>query len=93
MSTGPWRDPLPTKGMKGLAEPELRDWVENLAPTNPQRRLIIKDLLRNANSDKMSLEDRQDCRKALDWIEASLVAERPTPIHRTLTLDELEDIH
>lgn len=93
MSAGPWHDPPAARGAKCLTERELRDWVENLAPSNPARRQILKDLLRNANSDKMSLEDRQDCRLALQWVEASLVAERPTPIHRTLTLDELEDIH
>jgi len=76
-----------------MPEPELRDWVENLAPTNPERQKLLKDLLRNANSDKMSMEDRQDTRKALTWVEADLVAERPTPIHRVLTLDELEEIH
>ena len=89
MSQGPWRDPAPS-GKANLTEAELRSWVENLAPTNPARRQILKDLLRNANSDKMSLEDRQDCRKALEWVESDMVAERPTPIHRTLTLDELE---
>lgn len=92
MSQGPWRDPAPSD-KTNLTEVELRTWVEQLAPKNADRRAILKDLLRNANSDHMSLEDRQDCRRALDWVEAEMVAERPTPIHLSLTVDELEDVH
>lgn len=76
----------------GLTEWELRQWTQQLAPTNPERRVILKDLIRNANADKMSKDDRADCQLALKWVEANMVAELPTPFKRVLTYEELEDL-
>jgi hypothetical protein len=63
-----------------LTDPELRDWLENLANTNAERRRIIVDLLRHKGEDHMSSEDITDCLKAIEWLDAEDIPERPGPI-------------
>lgn len=64
-----------------LSDHELRDWLENLAQTNPARRRIIVDLLRNKAGDCMSSDDVADCQKAIKLLDADLVHPRPMPKH------------
>ena len=89
MSSGTWRDP-PSSGEPNLSEPDLRDWVEQLAPSNRERRKILTNLLYHANADRMTLEDRQDCRTALLWIESGLATERAAPVHLAPVPEEPE---
>jgi hypothetical protein len=63
-----------------LSDADLRDWLENLANTNAARRTIIIDLLRHKGEDHMSGDDVADCRKALEWLNAEPIPERPGPI-------------
>jgi hypothetical protein len=70
-----------------LSEPELREWLEELAPSNKERRSVIIDLVRNANKDSMSLDDRIDCQRALKILDGD-VPERAGP--RTINPTDLE---
>jgi len=63
-----------------LKDHELREWLENLAPTNEERRQIITDLLRHKGEDHMIADDIADCRKAIGWLDSDLILERPGPI-------------
>lgn len=62
-----------------LSELELRAWMENLAPSNTERRRIIIDLIRHKGEDHMSGDDATDCQKALALLEAESVPERAGP--------------
>lgn len=71
-----------------LSDSELRAWAENLAPKNVQRLSIIKDLIRNANSDSMTPDDRTDCQRALQIIP--FLPERVAPIKLDLSILDAE---
>lgn len=44
---------------------DIRGWLTNLAPTNKQRLIIVKDMLRHANEDQMNPDDRDICQQIL----------------------------
>ena len=49
-----------------MTEPELKSWVSSLGHSTAERMKAIEDLLKHANGDEMSTEDRTICRKTLD---------------------------
>lgn len=51
----------------------MQRWLRLLAPNREGRVWVIRELLRYANVDRMSAEDRTICRQALQ----GLLAERP----------------
>ena len=53
-----------------MTEPEIKDWLSTLAPTTAGRIKMIADLLRHANGDGMSPEDRTICRTVLGRLQA-----------------------
>lgn len=69
----------------GLTESELRDWLENIANTNRMRKEIIYDLVRHANEDHMSEDDRTDCKRALSMLSLGKIPDRPGPIRVVVT--------
>jgi len=75
-----------------LTDSDLRDWLENLANTNAVRRTIIIDLLRHKGEDHMSAADVCDCRKALEWLNAEHIPERPGPMHLTADTKALTEV-
>lgn len=52
-----------------LTEKEIADWLENLGKNDTQRASRLRDMLHFANSDDMSLRDRQICRDSLSRLE------------------------
>lgn len=64
-----------------LSPDELQEWIQGLAPTNEARKRIIVDLIRHANEDSMSVDDRADCRKAFGLLLTNGVPEAPGPKH------------
>lgn len=76
-----------------LSDPELREWLENLAPTNEERKAIIIDLLRHKGEDHMSGDDAADCGKALKWLASEDIPERPGPKSIAPVLVEVEMEH
>lgn len=48
-----------------MTEQEQLEWVRMLGRTKAQQAAVIFDLLRHANQDRMSAEDRAICRKHL----------------------------
>ena len=51
-----------------MTEVEIKDWLRSLADTTKGQQAIVKDLLKNANSDGMVDADRIICRWALTHI-------------------------
>ena len=51
-----------------MTDTETREWLHGIAPTPAEQRAIIIDLLKHANEDQMSEDDRVVCRKALTVI-------------------------
>ena len=49
---------------------EEQTWIDNLAPTRKERLAILQDLLRHANADNMSKDDRAICIRQLALLEA-----------------------
>lgn len=56
--------------MTAMTQPEVDAWFDMLAPTDAQRITAIKDLLKNANEDHMSVEDRAICVGCLGMLQA-----------------------
>lgn len=52
-----------------LTEAEIRAWLENLAPSDTQRATRIKDMLKHAGEDGMSLANKTICHSALRRLE------------------------
>lgn len=52
-----------------LSREEIDQWLEGLAPSDTQRATRIKDLLRHAAEDGMSLSDRVICHSCLRRLE------------------------
>lgn len=48
---------------------EIRQWLQDIAPTDELRVQVIKDLLENANTDKMSGDDVVVCNEALEMLK------------------------
>ena len=40
-------------------DPELSGWLRLIGSSDPHRMFVIQDLLRSANGDRMSVEDKQ----------------------------------
>lgn len=76
-----------------LSDAELREWLENLAVTNVERRKIIIDLLRHKGEDHMTADDIADCRKAIGWLDELDIPERPGPKTVAPALVEAETEH
>lgn len=76
-----------------LSDPDLKDWLGNLAHTNDERRRIIVDLLRHKGEDHMIADDVADCRKALLWLDEGKVEDRPGPRSVPEALVEVEVEH
>ena len=53
-----------------MSEPEIKAWLSTLAPTTAGRIKMIQDLLRHANGDEMSAEDRTICTSVLLRLES-----------------------
>lgn len=53
-----------------MTEPEIKAWLSTLATTTTGRITMIKDLIRHANGDEMSPEDRTICVSVLKRLEA-----------------------
>ena len=53
-----------------MTEPEIKAWLSTLAPTTAGRITMLAHLLRHANGDEMSPEDRTVCRTVLGRLQA-----------------------
>ena len=60
-----------------MTDTEMRSWLHCLAKDNQSRAAIIKDMLRHANGDRMSEQDRVICRRALVLIDSRLSPPSP----------------
>lgn len=49
-----------------MSEPEIKAWLFTLGNSTADRIRTIENLLKHANGDEMSPEDRTICRKTLD---------------------------
>lgn len=49
-----------------MSDEEIKAWMKRLGRNRTTQKLIIRDLLHHANTDNMSLEDRQVCARALE---------------------------
>jgi hypothetical protein len=63
-----------------MTDTEQEQWVEMLGRSDLQRLLIVRDLLRHANEDKMAREDRMICRR---W-EAVIAKRMRASLYRPL---------
>lgn len=52
-----------------LTEKEIETWVENLGDSDTSRAKRIRHLLHYADSDEMSLRDREICREQLSKLD------------------------
>ena len=52
-----------------MTEPEIKAWLSTLAPTTAGRIQMLAHLLRHANGDEMSPEDRTICRTVLGRLQ------------------------
>lgn len=51
-----------------MTNPEILEWLGMLSPLKEKQRTIVTDLLRHANEDQMSVDDRLVCLQALTLI-------------------------
>ena len=58
--------------VRAMTDAAQRAWARTLAPTSQSQYRIIADLLRHANEDHMSGEDRLICRAQLGRLAALL---------------------
>ena len=52
----------------GVTDPDVADlwrWWCRMGDTDAARAAIVRDMLRKANEDRMSVDDRASCRRAL----------------------------
>lgn len=55
-----------------MTDAEQFQWCSDLAKTPRQQRLVLIDLLRHANEDEMSADDRRICARQLQRIEREI---------------------
>lgn len=65
-----------------LTDVEVKAWVAGIAKTDATRLLAIRDLLRHANEDQMSVEDREICRREIDRLMDNAVDSRGVKLYR-----------
>lgn len=62
-----WRE-----GEPPLTDAEVAAWVNALAPTDTERLVVLRSLLRYANQDQMSKDDREICKKEIRRLQEKL---------------------
>ena len=56
-------------------DPELSSWLRCIGSSDPHRMFVIQDLLRAANGDRMSIEDRQALTRILEELQGKVTPE------------------
>lgn len=58
-----------------MTGPEIDEWLEDLADTDNKRLVSLREMLRNANEDGMTAEDRVICMNALRRLNKKIFLE------------------
>ena len=76
-----------------MTEPEIKAWLSTLSPTTAGRIKTIADLLRHANGDEMTVEDRTICRVVLGRLQSGeeIVPEVRPPAPRQKWVGDEDD--
>ena len=66
-----------------LTPTEVRAWVHGLASTDAKRLGVLRDLLRHANEDQMSVADREICQQEITRLLEAAVDSRGVKLYRS----------
>jgi hypothetical protein len=58
---------------------EIKQWIRSLGATRQEQIKVLQDLIRHANTDRMSAEDRVLCKDTLERLQNDVRREQGLP--------------
>ena len=74
-----------------MTDNSILAWLSQLSHTNAERLKVVVDLLKHANGDGMTEEDRIACRRAIILIKGGKAIETSPRLARPIFSDEEEE--